>query len=128
MRPPGMVAAGGLASLGAAVVAAAVAPLAPFDAAVAAGADAPSDLAEPAALTVLLGAADFGGAVVSEAALAALATGGDPAADPEAPALAAPFPSSARTVATTSRIWWRRRCRRMCSMIGRPATGTRGFG
>src|SRR5713226_9388962 len=28
----------------------------------------------------------------------------------------------------TSRIWWRRRCRRMCSMIGRPATGTSGFG
>src|SRR5579872_947435 len=32
------------------------------------------------------------------------------------------------TVATTSRSWWRRRCRRMCSMIGRPATGTSGFG
>src|SRR5438270_489505 len=32
------------------------------------------------------------------------------------------------TVATTSRSWWRRRWRRMCSMIGRPATGTSGFG
>src|SRR5213593_5227457 len=32
------------------------------------------------------------------------------------------------TVATTSRSWWRRRWRRMCSMIGRPATGTSGLG
>src|SRR5947209_6875941 len=32
------------------------------------------------------------------------------------------------TVATTSRSWCRRKCRRMCSMIGRPATGTRGLG
>src|SRR5690348_15820017 len=32
------------------------------------------------------------------------------------------------TVATTSRTWCRRRSSRMCSMIGRPATGTSGLG